>query len=112
AQLSEFGDLGRSDGEVVIERAARELGAGDLAVHEGKSVLDLVLVDHPDPADLVQLGERDELEVADRCGAVGAYPRLGFEDSAQPVLTGRLGVGPGDGPVMEELHLAAHPSEV
>src|SRR5581483_3137630 len=31
AQLSEFGDLGRSDGEVVIERAARELGAGDLA---------------------------------------------------------------------------------
>src|SRR5581483_7878387 len=89
AQLGELGDLGRSDGEVVIERAAREVGAGDLAVHDGKSVLDLVLVDHPDAADLVQLGERDELEVADRCGAVGAYPGLGFEDAAQPVLAGR-----------------------
>src|SRR4051794_6944245 len=71
-----------------------------------QAVIKLVLVVEPDAADLVQLLRADQLKVAELGWALAGGPLRGFEHPPQPVLAPLLGVGAGDGAVVEQLHLA------
>src|SRR5258708_1390202 len=71
-----------------------------------------MLLVQPDPANLMQLLEADQRKLAEVFGTFAPDALLGFQHPPEPVFAGVLRVGPGDGPVVEELHVATHPPEV